>query len=100
MIKMIHNITPTQQFMKKRVLSPDSRCFFCNKDKETIPHILLCTYRKENRIEIFYNKAFKKLKSKSEDGKEKISNIITTMITGPKDTKTKKTQNSIKEPVV
>jgi ribonuclease HI len=43
-IKMIHNLTPTQQFIQKRGLSPDAMCFFCSKDDETIPHILICPY--------------------------------------------------------
>jgi hypothetical protein len=70
-IKMIHNLTPTHQFMQKRGLSPDSMCFFCNKDEETIPHILVCPYCKENQIEICYNKMCKKLKVKSEEEKRK-----------------------------
>jgi hypothetical protein len=31
--KMIHNLTPTQQFMQKRGLSPDSMCFFYHKNR-------------------------------------------------------------------
>jgi hypothetical protein len=53
--------------MQKRGLSPDSMCFFCNKDEETIPHILVCTHCKEYQIKIRYNKTCKKLKGKSEE---------------------------------
>jgi hypothetical protein len=88
-IKMIHNLTPTQQFMRKRGLSPDAMCFFCNKDDKTIPHILVCPYRKENHIEICYDKTCKKLKIKSEEEKRKNHRIITTMILGPQDNETK-----------
>jgi hypothetical protein len=48
-IEMIHNLTPTQQFIQKPGLSLDSRCFFCNEDDETIPHILTCSYRKRTK---------------------------------------------------
>jgi hypothetical protein len=89
MIKMIHNLKPTQQFMQKRGLSPDSMSFFCNKDYKTIPHILVCPYCKENHIEICYDKTCKKLKIKSEEEKRKIHSIITTMILGPQDNETK-----------
>jgi hypothetical protein len=88
-IKMIHNLTPTQQFMQKRGLSLDAMCFFCNKDDKTIPHILVCPYRKENHIEICYNKTCKKLKMKSKEEKRKIHRIINTMILGPQDNETK-----------
>jgi ribonuclease HI len=88
-IKMIHNLTPTQQVMQKRDLSPDAMCFFCNKDNKTIPHILVCPYRKENHIEICYNKTCKKLKMKSKEEKRKIHRIINTMILEPQDNETK-----------
>jgi ribonuclease HI len=88
-IKMIHNLTPTQKFMEKRGLSPDAMCFFCNKDNKTIPHILVCPYQKEYHIEICYDKTCKKLKIKSEEEKRKIHRIITTMILGPQDNETK-----------
>jgi hypothetical protein len=88
-IKMIHNLTPTQQFMQKCGLSPDAMCFFCNKYNETIPHILVCPYRKENHIEICYDKTCKKLKITSEEEKRKIHRIITTMILGPQHNETK-----------
>jgi hypothetical protein len=59
--------------------------FFCNEDDQIIPHILTCSYRKENQIINCHTKVCKKLKVQSKEAKEIIHRTITKMIKGPQD---------------
>jgi hypothetical protein len=65
-LKMIHNIAPTQITLHRRHLSHDMLCPICQEADETIMHIIQCNDSNGNLQQHFCTLLNKKLKTKTD----------------------------------
>jgi hypothetical protein len=82
-LKMIHNIAPTQITLHRRHLSYDTLCPICQEAEETIMHIIKCNDSSGILRQQFCTLLNKKLKTKTDAHQTIIKNIDELIIDKP-----------------
>jgi hypothetical protein len=82
-LKMIHNIAPTQITLYRRHLSHDALCPICRNKEETTTHILRCNDNNGAIKQHFCTMLNKKLKGKTDEHKTNINDIYQSIIDKP-----------------
>ena len=88
LLKMLHGISPTQEFMKKINLTKYSECPCCKEENEDIHHVLRCEIRAQDAKDYFINKS-KTIGSSGKDHEELFIQIWESVIYGSNKINTK-----------
>jgi hypothetical protein len=80
LIKLIHNVTPTQAHMFKLKLTNCNKCPCCKEETETIHHIIICKEREMDGFQLFQSIVKEKIK-KSHISEKLMKQVYTTIIT-------------------